>query len=314
MKDSPWNYSQEKEKEKETISPWSNTSLRIPPLLVSLESVEAAISQAKITASIINDSKKNLSLEQQQDEQRRKEREKRRLAVEAKKAKDAIEKVEADLEKNANAVLSDVSALNSLVDAKLKTQRDIISEEAKNLKAKIFRDTHLLRKAFNVFILLFTIRHRRVIKADRYYAEKITAAILNKWALVVQETRRKFEQIASQADRQIKKVSFTLLKDSIKQQQNQEAVLISKIHSIRQQHFIDRLVISSARHMGQRASRQYRLEKEVEILYKRSLMKRFFYLWTSALNDMIEEREAKERQTLILKRAFTILNEEFTQN
>ena len=63
MKDSTWNYSQEKEKEKETISPWSNTSLRIPPFLVSLESVEAAISQAKITASIINDSKKNLSLE-----------------------------------------------------------------------------------------------------------------------------------------------------------------------------------------------------------------------------------------------------------
>jgi hypothetical protein len=316
MKDSTWNCSQEKEKEKEkeAISPWSNTSLRIPPLLVSLESVEAVISQAKNAASISNDSKKNLSLEQQQDEKRRKEREKRRFAVEAKKAEDAIEKVQAVLEKNANAVLSDVSELNSLVDAKLKTQSDIILEEAKNLKARIFRDTHLRRKAFNVFILLYTIRHRRVIKADRYYAEKITAAILKNWGLRVHESRRKFEQTASQADIKLKKFAFTLLKDSIKQQQNQEAVLISKIHSIRQQHVIDRWVISSARNIGQRACRQYRLEKEVEIRYKRSLMKRFFYLWSSALNDMIEEREANERQTLILKRAFTILNEEFTQN
>lgn len=286
---------------------------------VSPDAVEAAITRARekqatlvASTSVVKTQTLTTKL-QRQDEVRRIEREKRHLEVVAKKAKDVVERDEAEQLRMASGVLSDVSTLSALVEARLETQRRLILDEQLDLQARIFHHSRLLRRTFDVFLLMRTLRKRRTIKADRYYKEKTAVAILSKWQEQAKASRGLFEAAASRSNANVKRITFLRLKEGVKNQRIIDAELTAKIHGLRQLHVIDRWVVSSAKNLARKASMRYRLEAEVESRFRRCVLQRAFDSWANALGDMKEEREARIRQDRIVKRALEMLNEEFNE-
>jgi hypothetical protein len=286
--------------------------------LVTPDAVEAAItrareSQATLVAATSVVKTRTLTTLQRQDEVRRIEREKRHLEVVAKKAKDVVERDEAEQLRMASGVLFEVSALSALVEARLETERRLILDEQTDLKARNFHHSRLLRRTFDVFLLMRTLRKRRTIKADRYYKEKTAVAILSKWQEQVKTSKGLYAIAASRSDAKVKRITFLRLKEGVKNQRIIDAELTAKIHGLRQLHVIDRWVVSSAKNLARKASMRYRLEAEVESRFRRHVLQRAFDSWANALGDMKEEREARIRQDIIVKRALEMLNEDFNE-
>jgi hypothetical protein len=302
--------------ENENLSPWSESSLscRLPD--ITANAVEIAISRTRDRShsSIASPLVKRISTTtplQLKDELRRIDRKQRHLAVEAKKANDAVKRAEEEQLRKASAVLSEVSALTAVVDARIEEQKRQMLDEQKNLQARIFRDSRLLRKSFDVFFLMNTLRKRRLIKADRYYKETITFAILTKWFEVVKERQEVYHRITIKADAKLKRIAFARLINGVKKQKENDAEMTNKLHRLRKIHVLDRWFVSSAKMLGRRAAERYRLEAEVELRFRRSILQHFFFSWVNALEEMKEERESNLRQQVIINRALSILNEEF---
>lgn len=293
----------EEEKNKQQVSNGSaNTSN------ISHKSATVLSLQKKSSLTIADDerSRKSQQLHSLVQQHKAEQQLRKRMEEETQKAKDELEKV--------HKVTSQVQ---TLLDQKATEEQNRQFRFYKEELAKLHYTTVLQRKFFTPWVHYYHRMKRKAIKANNFYVFHWYQKIFEAWrnytlyyriqhqekekiqtSVAMQHYRRKLlKQILTRYRRysQCIQAKEILLRDRVKERTKANIWITWNILTVQMR--------------AKRIKRDIAREERVETLYRKAILKPFFVLWHDRVPLLKEEKEAEQRQHMLMEKAKKILME-----